>query len=259
MVRADAADAVVRVHIDGPQEARRELLGIIRYNFDVIHSDYEFKPEALVYPPAAPQEALSVKKLEVLAQTKTTVDVVLPNQTSIEQNIAALIDPVTSIPPPLKLFLSYSHLDESSIDELRKDLRVMERNGQIRPWYDRALTAGDKWAPAILQELKAADIVVCQISRNYLASDACIAELNAAIERNRSGKAAVVAYVLNDCGWKEEKGLKEFQLLPIDGKPLSDWSDANKYWHAVAEGIRKAVKKFQTEKKSRPSRVGMEN
>ena len=101
--------------------------------------------------------------------------------------------------------------------------------------------------------------MVCQISRNYLASDACIAELNAAIERNRSGEAAVVAYILNDCGWKEEKGLKDFQLLPTDGKPLSDWSDANKYWHAVAEGIRKAVKKFQMEKKSRPGRGMSEN
>ncbi|HWS16955.1 MAG TPA: COR domain-containing protein, partial [Candidatus Elarobacter sp.] len=259
LIRADAAEAEVRVHINGPEEARRELLGIIRYNFEVIHSDYEFKPEAQVYSPAAPQKALSVDELEALGRIKTTVSVVLADRSVIDQNIAALIEPVTSTPSPLKLFLSYSHLDEKSIDELRKDLRVMERNGQIRPWYDRALTAGDKWEPAILQELKAADIVVCQISRNYLASDACIAELNAAIERSRSGEVAVVAYILNDCGWKEEKGLKEFQLLPTDGKPLSDWNDANKYWHAVAEGIRKAVKKSQAEKKSRPSRSAMEN
>jgi internalin A len=259
LVRADAAEAEVRVNIDGPQEGRRELLGIVRYNFDVIHSDYEFKPEAQVYPPAAPQEALSVKKLEVLARTKTTVDVVLPNLTSIEQNIATLINSVAPAPDPIKLFLSYSHHDEKSIDELRKDLKVMERNGQIRPWYDRALTAGDKWEPAILNELKASDIVVCQVSRNYLASDACMAELNAAIERNQDGEAVVVAYVLNNCGWREEKRLREFQLLPTDGKPLSDWSGPDKYWNAVANGIRKAIKKFQSEKKSSPGRMGMEN
>jgi internalin A len=259
LVRADAADAVVRVHIDGPQESRRELLGIIRYNFEVIHSDYEFKPEPLVYPPVAPQKALLVNELEALGRSKTTVSVVLPDSSVIDQNIAALIDPVLSTPPPLKLFLSYSHLDESSIDELRKDLKVMERNGLVRPWYDRALTAGEKWEPAILNELKVADVVVCQVSRNYLAADACMAELNAAIERSNSKDAVMVAYVLNDCRWKDEKRLKEFQLLPTDGKPLSDWIDGNKYWHAVAEGIQKAVKKFQAEKKSRPSRAGMEN
>jgi internalin A len=259
LVKADSADTVVRVHIDGPRENRRELLGIIRYNFDVIHAAYEFIPEPLVYPPAAPQKALLVNELEALGRSKATVSVVLPDRSVVDQNIAALIDPVLSTPPPLKLFLSYSHHDESSIDELRKDLKVMERNGLIRPWYDRALTAGEKWEPTILNELNAADIVVCQISRNYLASDACMTELNAAIERNRDGEATVVAYVLNDCGWREEKRLREFQLLPTDGMPLSDWKDANKYWRAVAEGIQKAVKKFQVEKKSRPRRLEMKN
>jgi len=259
LVKADAADAVVRVHIDGPQENRRELLGIVRYNFDVIHSNYEFKPEPLVYPPAAPREALSVKKLEVLARTKTTVDVVLPDDTSIEQNIAALIDSVAPAPAPLKLFLSYSHLEESSINELRKDLSIMERNGLIRPWYDRALTAGKQWEPSILNELNAADIIVCQLSRDYLFSDNCLKELNAAIERNNSGDAVLAAYVLTDCGWREFRGLSKLEMLPLDGKPLLDWPDRHRYWRAVIDGIQKAIKKSQAEKKSRPSRAGMEN
>jgi internalin A len=259
LVKADSADAVVRVHIDGPRENRRELLGIIRYNFDVIHSDYEFKPEPLVYPPAAPREALSVKKLEVLARTKTTVNVVLPDDTSIEQNIAALIDSVAPSLAPLKLFLSYSHLEESSINELRKDLSIMERNGLIRPWYDRALTAGKQWEPSILNELNAADIVVCQLSREYLFSKNCLAELNAAIERNNTGEAVLAAYVLTDCGWREFRGLSKLEVLPMDGTPLLDWPDRHRYWRAVIDGIQKAIKRFQVEKKSRPGRAGMEN
>lgn len=259
LVRADAAEAEVRVHINGPEEARRELLGIIRYNFEVIHSDYEFKPEAQVYPPAAPQKAISVDELEALARSKTTVSVVLADKSVIDQNIAALIDPVTSTPLPLRLFLSYSHLDESSIDELRKDLRVMERNGQIRPWYDRALTAGDKWEESILHELKAADIVVCQISRNYLASDACIAELNAVIERRQAGECALIAYVLTKSSWKDIAALSEFQMLPKDGIPLSEWSNRDDYWQEVADGIKKAIKKFQMEKKSGMGRAATGN
>jgi internalin A len=259
LVRADAAQAEVRVHIDGAREARRELLGIIRYNFDVIHSDYDFKPEALVYPPAAPQKALSVDELEALGRSKTTISVVLADKSVIDQNIAALIDPVTSTPPPLKLFLSYSHKDEKSIDELRKDLSILERNGLILPWYDRALTAGKQWEPSILNELNAAGIVVCQLSREYLFSKNCLTELNAAIERNQAGKAVLAAYVLNDCGWKEFRGLSKIQVLPKDGKPLLDWPDHHKYWRAVIDGIQNAIKKFQAEKESRPSRVGMEN
>jgi internalin A len=242
LIRADAAEAEVRVHIDGPQAARRELLGIIRYNFEVIHSDYEFKPEAQVYPPAAPQKALSVDELEALGRSKTTVPVVLADKSVIDQNIAALIDPVTSTPPPLTLFLSYSHKDESSIDELRKDLRVMERNGQIRPWYDRELIAGERWEPALLEKMRG-DLIVCQLSRNYFASDACVAELTRAIEWHEDGAATLVAYVLTECGWKEFPHLSELQILPVDGRPLADWTDPNKYWRAVVEGIQKAIKK----------------
>ncbi|HJX84567.1 MAG TPA: COR domain-containing protein, partial [Candidatus Angelobacter sp.] len=254
LVRADAAEAEVRVHIDGPQEGRRELLGIIRFNFDVIHSDYEFKPEAQVYPPAAPQKALAVDELEALARSKaTTVSVVLPDKTVIDQDIATLIDPLATR-PPLKLFLSYSHQDENFINELRKDLKLMQMNGLVYPWHDRNITAGEQWEPSILEELNAADMVICQLSRNYFASDYCIAELKAAIQRKLAGEAELVAYVLTDCGWKEFPGLSKFQLLPTDGKPLSDWNDSNKYWRAVIEGIQKAVKKFQAERKIRPAR-----
>lgn len=254
LVRAHTPEAEIRVHIVGPEEARRELLGIIRYNLEVIHSDYEFQPEAQVFPPAAPQKALSVDELEALARSKaTTVPVVLPDKSVINQDIASLIDPLAT-PPPLKLFLSYSHLEEHFINELRKDLKLMEMNGQILPWYDRSLTAGDEWEPSILQQLKDANIVICQLSRNYLASDNCVRELKLAMELNQDGVAALAAYVLTDCGWREFPGLAKLQLLPTDGKPLSDWSDPNKYWRAVIDGIQSAVKKQQSERKARPDR-----
>jgi internalin A len=66
LVRADSAERQVRIHIDGPADSRRDLLAIIRHNFDVIHSDYEFKPEDLVYPPGAPGNPLSLGDLQAL-------------------------------------------------------------------------------------------------------------------------------------------------------------------------------------------------
>ena len=45
LVRADAADKQVRIHVDGPADARRDLLAIIRYNFEVIHADYGCQPK----------------------------------------------------------------------------------------------------------------------------------------------------------------------------------------------------------------------
>lgn len=156
------------------------------------------------------------------------------------------MEPVKSAGGPLRLFLSYSHKDEKYVDELRKELKLMERNGLIRPWYDRALKAGEKWEPRILQELNEADAIICQLSRDFLASDFCVlTELETAIKHQESGEATLIAYVLKDCGWKEVPKLKEFQILPKDAKPLDDWKNKDKYWRAVAEGIQSALKELQ--------------
>src|SRR5436305_12946131 len=64
LVRADSAEREVRIHIDGPVGSRRDLLAIIRHNFEVIHSDYEFKPDELVYPPNVSYKALALEELK---------------------------------------------------------------------------------------------------------------------------------------------------------------------------------------------------
>lgn len=255
LVRADSTGSQVRVHIDGPEASRRELLGIIRYNFEVIHSDYEFKPINLVYPPGAPGKPLPLNELETLARSgATSVPVVLGDNRVINPRIADLMEPVRSARAPLKLFLSYSHKDEKYVDELRKDLKLMERNGLIHPWYDRALTAGEKWEARILAELNDAEVIVCQLSRDFLNSDFCVlTELDTAIRRQEAGEATLIAYVLTESGWKEVPKLSAFQILPKDAKPLAGWKDKNKYWRAIAEGIQAAIKKLQ---KERPFALG---
>jgi hypothetical protein len=157
------------------------------------------------------------------------------------------MEPVKEIGDPLRLFLSYAHADEKYVNELRKDLKLMERNGLIRSWYDRALIAGEKWEARILEELNDADIIVCQISRDFLNSDFCVlTELDKAIQRKEAGESELVAYLLEHCGWKEVPKLSGFQMLPQDAKPLSEWKGKqDKYWRAVAEGIQAVIKKLR--------------
>jgi hypothetical protein len=78
--------------------------------------------------------------------------------------------------------------DEKYVNELRKDLKVMQRNGLILTWYLRGLSAGEKWEARILQEINDADIIVCQLSRDFLAFDFCVLkELDLAIQRKEEG------------------------------------------------------------------------
>jgi len=247
LVRSDSTENLVRIQVNGPEAARSQLLAIIRHNFGVIHADYEFRPVELVYAPGLPEKAHRLDELEAFLRSgNTTIPVMADSKTVVNLDIPSVTEAVGQVLDPLKLFLSYSHNDEKELNELRKDLKLMERNGLIRIWHDRAISPGDKWEESILQELKSADIVVCQLSRDFLASDFCVLkELDIAIERKLVGETELIAYMLRECGWKNVPKLKQFQFLPEDLKPLNDWKDKNKYWRAVAEGIQGVVEKLQ--------------
>jgi internalin A len=257
LVRADSTAGLVSIHVGGPEQERRELLAIIRYNFRVIHADYEFKPDELVYPPGVPGKHFTLSELTDILRddASSTVSVVLPDRKVIKPTVASLVEPVKDA-EPLNLFLSYAHADEKYVSELRKDLKLMERNGLIRTWYDRALTAGEKWEARILQELDDADVIVCQISRDFLNSDFCVLkELDRAIQRKEAGEAELVAYLLEHCGWREVPKLVDFQVLPRDAKPLSESKGKqDRYWRAVAEGIQEVIKKLRQQRPLRSSR-----
>jgi internalin A len=245
LVRADAADKQVRIHVDGPADARRDLLAVIRYNFEVIHADYGCQPKDLVYAPGVPEEPIPLAKLDALRSAgENTYPVVLPDDEVIKPAIADLMRAVDTQRPQMKLFLSYSHLDEKFIQELRKELKLMERNGLIHPWSDHALTVGELWEARILQELSEADIIVCQLSRDFLASDFCVLkELETAIQRKQRGEAELFAYVLEACGWKEVPNLAKFQILPT---PLPDRKSARaQYWRTVAEELQRTITKLR--------------
>jgi internalin A len=253
LVRADSANEQVRIHVDGAKDSRRLLLAIVRHNFDVIHSDFGFKPLELVYPPGQPEEPLPLEKLELLrlGNATSTIPVILPDKTITNPTIASLIEPVKSQSEPLKLFLSYSHKDEKHVEELRKSLKLMERSGLIRSWYDRTLSVGEEWEPRILKELNEAEVIVCQLSRDFLSSDFCtLVELDMAIKRKEAGEAELVAYVLHDCVWKDVAKLKQFQLLPRAGKPIDEWRNKHRYWREITEGIQSALKNLQEKRSS---------
>jgi hypothetical protein len=77
------------------------LLALIRYNFDVTHSDFEAKPEELVY--AVPETSVRID-LEALRQSgEFVIPVVRADKTVIKKEISTLVIPR---PQPLKLLLA---------------------------------------------------------------------------------------------------------------------------------------------------------
>lgn len=74
---------------------------------------------------------------------------------------------------PVELFISFAHEDEALRHELTKHLAALKRQGIIRAWHDREITAGAEWDSEINQHLDRARIILLLVSPDFMASDYC--------------------------------------------------------------------------------------
>jgi hypothetical protein len=146
------------------------------------------------------------------------------------------------ISKPVEIFFSYSHKDEPFREQLETHLSMLKRQGLIKPWHDRMITAGDEWRGQIDDNLNAADIVLLLVTANFLASDYCYdIEMTRAMERHEIGEACVIPIILTPVeGWTHSPFAK-LQVLPKDGKPVTKWADRDEAFVNVAQGIRRAI------------------
>ena len=142
---------------------------------------------------------------------------------------------------PVKLFYSYSHKDEELRDELENHLTILHRQNVISSWHYRKITPGSKWAEAIDNHLKSADVILLLISSDFLASDYCYdKEMELALTRHNAGEARVIPIVLRAVDWKGAR-FGRLQALPKDAKPVVSWVNQDEAFTNIAQGIRAAV------------------
>ncbi len=140
------------------------------------------------------------------------------------------------------LFISYSHLDQQWLMELKKWLKPLEQNDLIAVWDDQKLTAGDDWRREIEESLQDAKAAVLLVSQNFLASEFIAGNelpqlLDAAQERG-----LVILWIAVSSSTVEDTGIFRYQAAHID-PPLDTVSPAeqNKYFKAIYQAIKKAV------------------
>jgi tetratricopeptide (TPR) repeat protein len=143
---------------------------------------------------------------------------------------------------PFRVFFSYSHEDEKLRAGLEKHLSLLRREGAIESWTDHEIRPGQEWEKEIFSALEKADIVLLLVSASFIASDFCYSrEMTRAVERHDAGSARVVPIILRPCDWKSAPFAK-LQSLPAGAKPVTDWSNRDKAFLSVAEGIRGMLK-----------------
>jgi len=145
----------------------------------------------------------------------------------------------------LELFYSYSHRDEELRDELEKHLTILRRQGVIREWHDRKISAGTDWEGQIHERLEQSQIILLLISSDFLASDYCYdVELERAMARHQRGDARVVPIILRPVFWKGAP-FGKLQALPTDAKAVTQYANRDEAFTIVTEGIAEAAADLQ--------------
>lgn len=145
---------------------------------------------------------------------------------------------------PIEVFFSYSHKDKNLRDKLANQLKIFERQHLISGWTDRQITAGSEWAGKIDEHLNSARIILLLVSDDFIASDYCYdIEMTRAMERHETREARVIPIILRPCSW-ESAPFSKLQALPINGRPVTTWSNKDEAFLNIAKGIERVIKEI---------------
>lgn len=148
----------------------------------------------------------------------------------------------------IEIFLSYSHTDESLRSELVKHLSNLKRQGVIRVWHDRMITAGREWANQIDEHLDTATIILLLISADFMASDYCNdIEVQRALERHEAREARVIPVILRPVDWKGAI-FEKLHVLPRGALPVTKWQNSDEAFVSIVEGIRSAIQEMKVDR-----------
>lgn len=252
LVKADRQERQVTIRVFGDPESRRRLLGVIRENFDQIHSEMkEFRPTGWIALEQNPNEWISLQDLEVFYQKNVGELQKAVGTEVLSINVAKTLKDADSPglailslkerkQRPVKAFLSYAHDDERWRARIAPNLALLEHDGLLDLWCDLKINPGAKWDEEIKHKAEESELFILLVSTALLASSYVMNnELPIARRREQERKARVVPVIIKDCSWKHY--LSENQVLPRNGKPIKTWSDQDAAFHNVEEGLRKAI------------------
>lgn len=141
----------------------------------------------------------------------------------------------------LKVFISYSHLDEHALERFSKHLAMLKREGSISEWFDQKILAGGDIDSEISGHLEECDLFIPLVSADFLASNYCYdREMTWAMERHEKGTIRVVPVIVQPCDWTASP-LAKLKALPKDGKAVADWTNENNAWLDVVRQLRHLV------------------
>lgn len=145
---------------------------------------------------------------------------------------------------PVKLFFSYAHEDELVLNQLKKHLIPLQRQGLIEMWHDRDISAGTVWEQEISKRMDEAQIILLLISPDFIASDYCYGiEMMQALQKHAVGTARVIPIIVRPVDIQGTP-FAHLQFLPRDAVPVTSWRKRDEAFLDIAKGIRTVLNSY---------------
>ena len=149
---------------------------------------------------------------------------------------------------PFRLFLSYAHDSEATKDRLLTHLAPLMAAGLVKVWQDRAISMGDDWKAEIDTAMAESDAVLFLVDANFLASKFCLeVEVATFLQRHHDEGLLILFVHMDHCGWEHYDFIRQFQMAPRDGRPITDFRPRSKAYTAVVNEIGAALRKHRDE------------
>lgn len=147
---------------------------------------------------------------------------------------------------PIKIFISYAHLDENLKDRIIRQLATLVRKGSVSIWDDHAIDAGADFKSIIAEELEKAALILLLVSDRFIASDFCHEiEMKRALQRYDAGEARVIPIIGRACDWTPLEFARA-NPLPRDGKAIQSHTNKDEALAKIAIEIRKIVEEIHS-------------
>jgi hypothetical protein len=142
-----------------------------------------------------------------------------------------------------KVFISYSHQDQSYLKRLQTHLAPYIRGKTIDVWDDTRIKAGGDWLDEIKQTLEETRVAVLLVSVAFRASDFITNnELPPLLEAAENGGAIILSVIVDPCNF-EDTPLYRYQAVNNPRKPLSKMKTAERdeVWVRLVKRIQEIV------------------
>lgn len=144
----------------------------------------------------------------------------------------------------MKVFLSYSHIDEPWRNVVVAYLNNLQSQGVITSWHERSISLNKAWLSEIDPYLQTAQLILLLVSPDFVSSDYCYSiEMKYALQRYKTRQARIIPIMVRPVDWEDTPFFK-FPALPTAAKPITTWPNQQEAFLDLAQGIEAAAREL---------------